>query len=72
MADEPVSAWREPWGRRARRWARRNRTAVAAAVVALVAGWGWGRGGRQPARTSSEAGEAENRTGAGGGPRAKK
>ena len=38
MADEPVSAWREPFSRRARRWARRNRTAVAAAVVALVAG----------------------------------
>src|SRR5205814_1802239 len=38
MADEPVGAWREPFSRRARRWARRNRTAVAAAVVALVAG----------------------------------
>ncbi len=38
MADEPVSAWREPFSRRARRWARRNRTAVAAAAVALVAG----------------------------------
>src|SRR4051794_27302287 len=29
MADEPVSAWREPLSRQARRWARRNRTAVA-------------------------------------------
>jgi tetratricopeptide (TPR) repeat protein/tRNA A-37 threonylcarbamoyl transferase component Bud32 len=38
MADEPVSAWHEPLVRRARRWARRNRTAVAAAGVALVAG----------------------------------
>ena len=38
MADEPVTAWREPLSRRARRWARRNRTPVAAAVVALVAG----------------------------------
>jgi len=38
MADEPVAAWREPLSRRARRWARRNRTAVAAVVVALVAG----------------------------------
>ena len=28
MADEPVTAWREPFSRRARRWARRNRTAV--------------------------------------------
>ena len=40
MADEPVSAWREPWSRRARRRARRNRTAVtslaAAVLVALV------------------------------------
>jgi serine/threonine-protein kinase len=38
MADEPVTAWREPLTRRARRWARRNRTAVAAAVVASVVG----------------------------------
>ena len=38
MADEPVSAWREPFSRRARRWARRNRTTVTAAAVALVAG----------------------------------
>ena len=38
MADEPVTAWREPFARRARRWARRNRTAVTAAAVALVAG----------------------------------
>jgi serine/threonine-protein kinase len=38
MADEPVSAWREPLTRRSRRWARRNRTAMTAAGVALVAG----------------------------------
>jgi serine/threonine-protein kinase len=38
MADEPVAAWREPISRRLRRWMQRNRTAVAAAVVALVAG----------------------------------
>jgi serine/threonine-protein kinase len=37
MADEPVSAWPEPFTRRARRWARRNRTAVAAGSVALLA-----------------------------------
>ena len=37
-ADEPSSAWREPWSRRARRWARRHRTSVTAAAVALVAG----------------------------------
>jgi serine/threonine-protein kinase len=41
MADEPVGAWREPVWRRARRWARRNRTAVttaAAAVLVALAG----------------------------------
>ena len=38
MADEPVSAWREPLARRAARWARRHRTVVAgAAAVLLVA-----------------------------------
>ena len=37
-ADEPVTAWREPLSRRARRWASGNRTAVTAAAVALVAG----------------------------------
>jgi serine/threonine protein kinase/tetratricopeptide (TPR) repeat protein len=37
MAEEPVTSWREPFSRRARGWARRNRTAVAAAAVALVA-----------------------------------
>ena len=38
MADEPVSAWREPLTHQARRWARRHRTPVAASAVALVAG----------------------------------
>jgi len=38
MADEPVSAWLEPLSRRARRWAKRNRTMVTAVVVALAAG----------------------------------
>ena len=37
-ADEPVSAWREPISRRVRRWANRNRTAVASVAVALLAG----------------------------------
>jgi serine/threonine-protein kinase len=37
MADEPVAAWSEPFTRRARRWMRRNRTAVTAAAVALFA-----------------------------------
>jgi serine/threonine-protein kinase len=34
LADEPVAAWREPLGRRARRWMRRHRSAVTAAVFA--------------------------------------
>ena len=38
MADEPVTAFREPFSSCARRWAKRNRTAVTAAVVALVVG----------------------------------
>src|SRR6185437_5357878 len=36
MADEPVTAWREPFGRRLRRWARRNRTIVTAAAALLL------------------------------------
>ncbi len=36
LADEPVSAWREPLAVRARRWLRRHRTWVVAAAVALV------------------------------------
>ena len=33
----PVTAWREPFARRARRWARRHRTAVTAASAATLA-----------------------------------
>ena len=40
MADEPVTAWREPLSRRARRWSRRNRAAVASVLVALLGGLG--------------------------------
>jgi formylglycine-generating enzyme required for sulfatase activity/tRNA A-37 threonylcarbamoyl transferase component Bud32 len=36
LADEPVSAWREPWTARARRWAARHRTGVTAAAVAIL------------------------------------
>jgi serine/threonine-protein kinase len=36
LADEPVSAWPEPFSRRAQRWARRNRTAVWAAAAAVL------------------------------------
>src|SRR5262249_38502575 len=38
MADEPVGAWHEPVARRARRGARRNRTAVTGAEAAVLAG----------------------------------
>jgi serine/threonine-protein kinase len=38
LADEPVSARPELFADKARRWAKRNRTAVTGAVVALVAG----------------------------------
>jgi tetratricopeptide (TPR) repeat protein len=37
LADEPVSAYREPWRIRARRWARRHKPAVAALTAAGVA-----------------------------------
>ena len=37
-ADEPVTAYDEPFLRRARRWANRRRTMVTAAIVALLAG----------------------------------
>ena len=37
MADEPVTAHREPYPERARRWMRRRRTAVTAAAVAMLA-----------------------------------
>jgi len=36
MADEPVSAWREPWPMRARRWIARHRTLVTAGSTAAV------------------------------------
>ena len=37
LADEPVLAYPEPWTRRTARWARKHRTAVAAAAGLLVA-----------------------------------
>jgi WD40 repeat protein len=36
LADEPVSAWQEPWAVRARRWMRRHRTVMAATAAALL------------------------------------
>jgi eukaryotic-like serine/threonine-protein kinase len=37
LADEPVSAWREPFSHRTRRWLRRRRTAASSIATALVA-----------------------------------
>jgi serine/threonine protein kinase/formylglycine-generating enzyme required for sulfatase activity len=37
LADEPVSAWHEPWPIKLSRWLSRHRTAASSAVVALVA-----------------------------------
>ena len=36
MADEPVSAWREPVSLMARRWERRHRTLVTASLAAVL------------------------------------
>ena len=38
LADEPVGAYREPFAERARRWVKRNRTAVTGAAATLLAG----------------------------------
>jgi tetratricopeptide (TPR) repeat protein/tRNA A-37 threonylcarbamoyl transferase component Bud32 len=38
LADEPVTAYRDPFPTRARRWVKRNRTPAAAAASALVVG----------------------------------
>jgi serine/threonine-protein kinase len=37
LADEPVSVYREPWTKRAARWAKRHRTAVTTSAALLVA-----------------------------------
>jgi tetratricopeptide (TPR) repeat protein len=48
LADEPVTAYREPWPARVRRWGRRHRPLVASVAVGLVValllgggGWWW-------------------------------
>jgi serine/threonine-protein kinase len=38
LADEPVTAYREPWRERARRWVKRHRPLVTGAAAALLAG----------------------------------
>jgi eukaryotic-like serine/threonine-protein kinase len=37
-ADQPVTAWREPWGRRLSRWLTRHRTGVTSVAAAVMAG----------------------------------
>jgi formylglycine-generating enzyme required for sulfatase activity/tRNA A-37 threonylcarbamoyl transferase component Bud32 len=56
LADEPVTAYREPWHRRLGRWRRRHPTAVTAGVLVLVTavaaiGIGAGVVDREQART---------------------
>jgi serine/threonine-protein kinase len=38
LADQPLSAYREPWSARSRRWMRRHRTMMSTAVGILVVG----------------------------------
>ena len=38
LADEPVSAWQEPWSYRLRRWTRSHKTLVTSSAVAAVVG----------------------------------
>jgi serine/threonine-protein kinase len=38
LADEPVTAWREPWTIGARRWMRRHRTLVTSTAAVLIFG----------------------------------
>lgn len=64
LADESVSAYREPWTSRAGRWARRHRTAVATAATLLVAVAGGlavtaGLVWREKGRTTAEFNRAE-------------
>jgi serine/threonine protein kinase/Tfp pilus assembly protein PilF len=57
LADEPVSAYREPWIDRTRRWGRRHRTFVSAAAVlmfAAVVGLSVGAALLQRARVETE------------------
>src|SRR5262249_47525662 len=72
LADEPVSAYPEPWAARAGRWLRRHRAFVpcpraagatrAGAGGPRGAGWAWGngaRGGERSAKQVAQRREAE-------------
>jgi tetratricopeptide (TPR) repeat protein len=77
LADEPVSAYRDPWRTRAARWARRNKPTAAASIILLVVAVAalalgtfliWREAGRARAaeqastREASRARQAERRT----------
>src|SRR5262249_56873692 len=59
MADEPVTAWREPLARRAGRWMRRHRTAGSGAAAAALGGLVGRAGG-----VAREGGRGHRRAGA--------
>ncbi len=69
LADEPVSAWREPLRVRLRRWLRRHRTLVAtgaamllvAAVAGVLLAWREREAGRREANRRHEAEQANYR-----------
>ena len=66
MADEPVSAWREPLSRRVRRWARRQPDGGGGGGGGAGGGRGGSRGGAGgAARGQPDAGGEERRTGPG-------
>jgi tetratricopeptide (TPR) repeat protein/tRNA A-37 threonylcarbamoyl transferase component Bud32 len=67
LADEPVTAYREPWTARARRWLRRHRTMVGSVAAGLLValllgggGWWWWEQVRQQRleATASEVSQA--------------
>ena len=55
IAGEPVTAYPEPWTRRAHRWAKKHRTSLATAATAatvaavLLGGFAWQRASQSPA-----------------------
>jgi tetratricopeptide (TPR) repeat protein/tRNA A-37 threonylcarbamoyl transferase component Bud32 len=62
LADEPVSAYREPWRTRVRRWVKRHRLLATGVVVALLmlgllggGGWLWWAAGRAETARQVEA-----------------
>ena len=67
LADEPVSAWREPWPVRGRRWVKRHRTAVAATAAACAAAAALGRDRVVLLSGAGEAGDLRGRGGPGPG-----